>query len=73
MIIEVTRTYTIEYFGTVAEFITLIRTELQVRHDTDLEQNTLAEAAYNATQCYDQGDLTGIVDETDYTVKEITS
>ena len=72
MQIEVTRTYTIDFPGSQEEFINLIREELALRHDTVLVPATLEVAAYTATQCWDGGDLTTIIDETDYsvTVKE---
>jgi hypothetical protein len=62
MKIQLMRVYEIEFDGTSAQFIELVDRELKMRHDTQLDSLDMGDAVEEATQLFDQGDLTHLVD-----------
>jgi len=65
MRIQLSRVYEIQFDGTAAQFIELVDRELRMRHDGNLDSLDMGDAVQGATDLYDQGDLTHLVDIVD--------
>ena len=68
MKVEVIRKYTIDYEGSAEDFIILVDRFMNKDEGGGLDSLDMGDASYAATELYDQGDLTNIVEETDHNI-----